>query len=727
MSMTLLNKLHKRSTTRKGLRARRAKAIRKTEAGNIIKLPDGRFRIDCIDSRGKRHRPAFATEDEAIAVLSGIAAKKFAGEFFADGANTTFAKALDLLIERNQREGLATASRERVKSVINAHLRPVFGARKLSEFAAQRMRFVQEWMDQQAKHHHKAAMTLAHFRSALKLAFHEAIRAGLMGAPNPVTEFGLRVPHIVKKTEREVLTLEEISALRGASLRRADKEHELTYCVRFMLVLVGLLAGLRNGECSGLQWDCIDFGGRRIHVRRAWRKGEGIIAETKTGKSGYRTVPMSPILYAALHSHADRLRSFGYTTEGPVPVLRTKQAPIIVPLAISQAHWAAIAAKAGFVDDDGGLDHTFYALRHTCANLWRTIGIQPDRLMKLMGHTDYHTTVKNYLHETPHFEVVRREVETLCFERTPEGYIDGLGVVLARRWRDEGIDVAYAPPQSTTPQMGYGGPVALPGNTIDLQLTAVSTELEPSAPAIGSALKSVEQLRLWQIARAKELFRAGWPKLKIANELGVAFYTVREWLRSAGLEIRRGRLPKSERAELMDRVAQMRKQQPNISANEMAKALGVAPRRIVQWERAHGRPMPHQPGAHKLGKYDAQIRQMVAEGKTFREMQEILRQHDPKGPSHSALSYYVERMGLRNLRPIRDRHGRMRIETLDTRIRKLVAEGKSKEAIARELASELGGASRSGILYYIKRKGLRTIPGNRGQRIAKIKETLAPR
>src|SRR5215471_20274395 len=104
MPMTTLNRLRKCSTQRKELRARRAKVIRKTEAGNIIKLPDGRFRIDCIDSRGKRHRPAFATEDEAIAVLSGIAAKKSNGEFFADGANTTFAKALDLLIERNERD-----------------------------------------------------------------------------------------------------------------------------------------------------------------------------------------------------------------------------------------------------------------------------------------------------------------------------------------------------------------------------------------------------------------------------------------------------------------------------------------------------------------------------------------------------------------------------------------------------------------------------------------------
>jgi transposase len=338
-----------------------------------------------------------------------------------------------------------------------------------------------------------------------------------------------------------------------------------------------------------------------------------------------------------------------------------------------------------------------------------------------MGHTDYHTTVKNYLHETPHFAVIRREVEALGLERTPEGYIDALGVVLARRWKEERLDIPYAPPRSMAHQIGHDHPLALPPNTIDLQRTAVSTEADPSAPAIGSAIKSIEQLRLWQITRAKELFLAGWPKLKIANELGVAFYTVREWLRSAGLEIRRGRLPKTERLELMERVSQMRKQQPNISANEMAKVLRVAPRRIVQWEKAAGRPMPHQPGAHKLGKYDVQIRRLLAEGKTCREMEAIL-----DGPSHSAIAYYINRLGLAHLRPTRNRRG-VRIEILDTRIRELVAAGKSKEAIARELGPELGGATRSGVIGYINRQGLRTVPGNRGQRIAKLRETLAPR
>ena len=108
-------------------------------------------------------------------------------------------------------------SRERVASVINAHLRPVSGRCKLSEFAAQRMQFVQEWFDYRARNHGAAVMTLGHIRSAIKLALDEASALGY-GVAKP-SKFGLRVPQIVKKSEREVLTLEEISTLIRGSLR----------------------------------------------------------------------------------------------------------------------------------------------------------------------------------------------------------------------------------------------------------------------------------------------------------------------------------------------------------------------------------------------------------------------------------------------------------------------------------------------------------------------------
>ena len=245
--------------------------------------------------------------------------------------------------------------------------------------AAQRMKPVQKWMNELADAHRLKHQTLGHIRSAIKLAFDEAISEGLMGTSNPATEFKLRVPRNMNdEEEREPLTLKEMSALVGGSLRRVDKEHELNFCTRLMLVLIGLLAGLRPGEICGLMWDCVDLEGRVIYVHRAWRKGKGIVRGTKTGKRGLRSVPMSPILVAAFAAYRERLRSLGYPTEGEVPVLRTKQTRNIVPLAISRAHWPAVAAKAGFVDKDGGLDRTAYVLRTTCLTLWRAVGMASD-------------------------------------------------------------------------------------------------------------------------------------------------------------------------------------------------------------------------------------------------------------------------------------------------------------------------------------------------------------
>ena len=647
-----------------------------------------------------------------------FAAKKSAGEFFADGANITFDKALDLLIKRNISEGKSEAHRRRVKSVINAHLKPLFGKRKLNEFSAQRMCFVQEWMDDEAKHLGKAEQTLAHVKSACALAFDEAILKGHMGTPNPATEW-LRVPKLNKKTRRELLTLEEISALvRGALCKAVEDKDELTWAARGMLALIALLASWRPAECTGLFWDCVDFDGRMLHMHRIWRLGGDIIRSSKTGESGMRSTPMSPILFAALWAYRERLQSMGRKTEGPVPVLVTTPGALFYPSSISAHHWPVLATKAGFMDADGGLKHSFYALRTTAANLWRTIGMQIDDVSGLMGHVRIDTTVGSYTRPTPHFSPIRREVEELMrretvLERSPEGFIDALGFVLAQRWRAEGIEVGCAPPRSMTAQIGYTAQRALTPTMLELVPT-----VEPVPPPI---IKSAEDFRVWQIEKTKQLFKIGWTMTRIAAELRVGFPTVKHWLRHADISHTRGKLPEDQRQDLMERVRAYREEHPEASTTDIAKALGVHAKRITSWERRRGRPMPHRPGAHKLGKHDAAIRRMLAEGRTCRQMAKIL-----NGPSHSAIGYYINRLGLRDLRPVRNRRG-VRIEIHATRIKQLAAAGKSKEAIARELAGELGHPSRSGIIGFIDRNGVKTTPGNPGQRIAKIKEAPEPR
>lgn len=64
------------------------------------------------------------------------------------------------------------------------------------------------------------------------------------------------------------LTVEEVEAVVDAvpddDLGRVER----------VLYLTAAMTGLRQGECSGLQWADIDWAARRVRVRRAFTQGE---------------------------------------------------------------------------------------------------------------------------------------------------------------------------------------------------------------------------------------------------------------------------------------------------------------------------------------------------------------------------------------------------------------------------------------------------------------------
>ena len=434
---------------------------------------------------------------------------------------------------------------------------------------------------------------------------------------------------------------------------------------------------------------------RKIWVRRIDRDGE-IVDTTKTGESGFRDIPMSPILVAALDAWRARLRGMGYRVEGEEPVLVTARGPVW-KYSIAQNHWATIAVKSGFTDADGGHRYTFYCLRHTAATLWRAIGIDTDDVQYLMGHEDYKTTVENYLHKNPGYDgVIRPEVEGFMRQhllaRTPEGYIDALGYVLARRWKAAGIPIDCATPRAETQRLDHDGALALPAPVLDLAATDVSTK---TASVSGPTIKSLEDLREWQRARSIELHGQGWTKTRIAAELRCDHTTVDFYLRHAGFPHARGKLKPERRQELKQRIIQYREEHPDASPIEVGQALGEHARRITLLERGRGKPMGRpRPGHHlayKLAPHEAAIRRMAAEAKTFREMARAL----PGNISFSAIAAFAKKRGIKTKRW----GSGARVDQYDAEIRRMVAEGKDGREIARELHTVYGelAPSHSGV------------------------------
>jgi integrase len=107
------------------------------------------------------------------------------------------------------------------------------------------------------------------------------------------------------KEEKRALTKNEVAEL----LKRCESDEMLR-----LVVLLGLLAGLRRNEIFGLSWEDIDITGNVIHVRKNlfWRHGKyqgkraedepAWILHTPKTKASVRDVDLSPVLKRELQA-----------------------------------------------------------------------------------------------------------------------------------------------------------------------------------------------------------------------------------------------------------------------------------------------------------------------------------------------------------------------------------------------------------------------------------------
>lgn len=178
--------------------------------------------------------------------------------------------------------------------------------------------------------------------------------------------------------------------------------------------LLALDSGMRPSEWSGLMLDAVDLAACTVSVRRSlhWRRGgrgPWRLDDTKTERSR-RTIPVAAATAAALTrqlERRDRLRAelgerwpdlpfvFLDATGGPVRLsnLRTRD-------------WLELLRRAGLATHDPTTDAwrpeiSYYDLRHTCATLLLTAGVNPKVVADRLGHTSVVTTLDVYSHVLP--------------------------------------------------------------------------------------------------------------------------------------------------------------------------------------------------------------------------------------------------------------------------------------------------------------------------------------
>lgn len=198
------------------------------------------------------------------------------------------------------------------------------------------------------------------------------------GTPDP---FLSMTKPTYKKTVRGALVEDELVAI-FSSEGIFETPLERAVCA------LAFWAGLRRGEVFALRWEDVDFGGRRIAVRRAWKRFGAAVAElgdTKGRKD--RIVPLAQTIAEALENLRGAYGQHEYVCSRPDGSLPSA--------GWWDDHVQAVLDRAGI--DRAARAITPHSARHSLASVLESRGIQPRYIKEILGHQDEHTT-EGYLH-----------------------------------------------------------------------------------------------------------------------------------------------------------------------------------------------------------------------------------------------------------------------------------------------------------------------------------------
>jgi integrase len=287
---------------------------------------------------------------------------------------------------------------------VNNHIVPALGRHRLADLQPEHVEHMYTVLLGKGLN----AGTVHHVRRTLNKALNDAVRRRRIRR-NPVA-----LAHTPRydPPEIEPLTVDEAKRIVSAAAMERNG-------AAFMLAIS---LGLRRGEVLGLKWDDVDLDAGRLEVRRqlerrrwrhgcvdptscwAWRSslcpsrtgGGLVLAELKT-KQSRRTLPLPPVLIAALRQHRQEQRKVrlhaGSVWEETGLVFRNAYGRAIDPRDHS-VHWTAFLERLGI------RPARLHDARHTAATLLLVQGVDQRVVMGMFGWASPAMTTR-YQHVVP--------------------------------------------------------------------------------------------------------------------------------------------------------------------------------------------------------------------------------------------------------------------------------------------------------------------------------------
>ena len=199
------------------------------------------------------------------------------------------------------------------------------------------------------------------------------------------------VAKLVKVTTPKYTVNRGLSVAQARQVLWAAKSERL-----YALYVLALCLGLRRGELLGLRWEDIDLDTGTLEVVQTLQRVGGALrfVRPKTEDSA-RTIPLPPLCIDALREH--RRQQFTERADaGP----DWQENGLVFPTRIGtpmepdnlRRSWGRIRTTAGVTGT------RFHDMRHTCVSLLLHLGVAPDMVREIVGHSDIEVTMTIYAH-----------------------------------------------------------------------------------------------------------------------------------------------------------------------------------------------------------------------------------------------------------------------------------------------------------------------------------------
>ena len=354
------------------------KHSQKRNSGHVRHTPDGPKRKTIY---GRKYRDV----EKKLVEARGDAAKGLVFDSdnlkVAEWLDSWLSDVLKPLVDAGK---MAHSTHVRYRGIVNNHLKPALGHRKLRDLTRAEVRRLYN-----EKGHALSARSVDYIHVTLQKALSQAVRDDLISR-NVASGERPRSSHRRSSEAAKALSPAQVKALLIAAGGQRNRA----------LYTVAVHTGLRQGELLGLKWTDVDLDARspRLSVHRSLKiTDSGLAFGPPKNKASRRSVPLNKTAVAALSAH----RACQNTEILVAPewqdtglVFPNRVGKPINPSNLYHREYKPLLKRVG-LEDEG---FTFHSLRHTFASGLCNKREYPKVIQSLLGHSSITQTMDTYSH-----------------------------------------------------------------------------------------------------------------------------------------------------------------------------------------------------------------------------------------------------------------------------------------------------------------------------------------